>query len=151
LIPESLLGMYEVIPGLVRGMYELIPYLTVKSSTEVIDFFTDKLMAIRPTDDERILEFMNYVFDNYISPEVCFPPSIWAQFSTTLNRTTISFENFHLKLNSRFYSGHSNIYVLIDELLEIQSETYIICRSNENYIMSHQYTYTISILITIIT
>jgi len=73
---------------------------------------------------------MDYVFDNYISPEASFPPSIWAQFSTTLNRTTNSCESFHSKLNSCFYSGHPNIFVFINELLEVQSETYIKCRSN---------------------
>ncbi|KAL4091005.1 hypothetical protein QTP88_025749 [Uroleucon formosanum] len=97
---------------------------------EVIDCFTDELMAVRPTGDNRIEEFMDYVFDNYISPEASFPPSIWAQFSTTLNRTTNSCESFHSKLNSCFYSGHPNIFVFINELLEVQSETYIKCRSN---------------------
>ena len=97
---------------------------------EVIDCFTDELMAIRPTGDERIEEFMDYVFDNYISPEASFPPSTWAQFSTTLNRTTNSCESFNSKLNSCFYSGHPNIFLFINELLEVQSETYIKCRSN---------------------
>ncbi|KAL4112342.1 hypothetical protein QTP88_016151 [Uroleucon formosanum] len=97
---------------------------------EVIDCFTDELIAIRSTGDNRIEEFMDYVFDNYISPEASFPPSIWAQFSTTSNRTTNSCESFHSKLNSCFYSGHPNIFVFINELLEVQSETYIKCRSN---------------------
>ncbi|KAL4152805.1 hypothetical protein QTP88_000638 [Uroleucon formosanum] len=99
---------------------------------EVIDCFTDELMAIRPTGDNRIEEFMDYVFDNYISLEASFPPSIWAQFSTTSNRTTNSCESFHSKLNSCFYSGHPNIFVFINELneIEVQSETYIKCRSN---------------------
>jgi len=75
---------------------------------------------------------MDHVFDNYISPEANFRPSIWAQFSTVLNRTTNSCESFHSKLNSCFYNGQPNIYVFIDELLEVQSETYIKCRSNGN-------------------
>jgi hypothetical protein len=97
---------------------------------EVIDCSTDELIAIRPTGDERIEEFMDYEFDNYISPEASFPPSIWTQFSTTLNRTLNNCESFHSKLNSCFYSGHPNIFVFINELLEVQSETYIKCRSN---------------------
>ncbi|KAL4104928.1 hypothetical protein QTP88_020204 [Uroleucon formosanum] len=99
---------------------------------EVIDCFTDELMTIRPTGDKRIEEFMDYVFDNYISPEASFPPSMWAQFSTTLNRTTNSCESYHPKLNGCFYSGHPNIFVFINELLEVQPETYIKCRSNGN-------------------
>jgi hypothetical protein len=34
-------------------------------------------MTVLPTDDERIVEFMSYVFDNYIYPEASFPPSIY--------------------------------------------------------------------------
>jgi len=88
---------------------------------EVIDCFTDELMKIRSTGDERIEEFMDYVFDNYISPEASFLPSIWAQISTTLNRTTNSCKSFHSKLNSCFYSGHPNIFIFINELLKVQS------------------------------
>ncbi|XP_015374554.1 PREDICTED: uncharacterized protein LOC107169341 [Diuraphis noxia] len=95
--------------------------LPILSPIEVIDCFTDELMAIRPTADERIEEFMDYVFDNYISPEASFLPSILAQFSTTLNRTTNSCESFHSKLNRCFYSGHPNIYLFIDELFDVQS------------------------------
>ena len=59
-----------------------------------------------------------------------FPSNIWAQFSASCNRTTNNCENFHSHLNSSFYSNHSNIYNFIDVLVEIQSETYIKCRSN---------------------
>jgi hypothetical protein len=43
---------------------------------------------------------------------------------------TNSCESYHSKLNCHFYSGHPNIYQFIDELLELQSETYIKYRSN---------------------
>ncbi|KAL4149550.1 hypothetical protein QTP88_003478 [Uroleucon formosanum] len=93
---------YELIPEYLftcTNTVELIPGSLEDTPIEVIDCFTDELMVIRPTGDNRIEEFMDYVFDNYISPEASFPPSIWAQFSTTSNRTTNSLYN-DLGINS---------------------------------------------------
>jgi hypothetical protein len=70
------------------------------------------------------------VFENYTSPDAMFPPNIWAQFSASCNRTTNGCESFHSHLNSSFYSSHPNIYNFKDVLVEIQSETYIKCRSS---------------------
>jgi hypothetical protein len=76
-------------------------------SDNVIDYFTDELLAILPAKNDRVVQFTDYVFENYISPDAMCP------------------------LNSSFYSSHPNIYNFIDVLVEILSETYIKCRSNK--------------------
>lgn len=59
-----------------------------------------------------------------------FPPNLWAEFSTTTNRTTNSCEALHSKLNNLFFASHLNIYNFINVLKTIQSETYIKIRNN---------------------
>lgn len=75
-----------------------IPFL---SSKEVIKCFTDDLVAFRSTDDTIIVWFMDCIFYNYISPETSFPQSIWAQYFSTINRTT----NKCVKLTIVFEKG----------------------------------------------
>lgn len=50
-----------------------LPFL---NRAEVIDCFINDLMAVRPTDDVRIVPFMDYVCDGYISSEARFPPIV---------------------------------------------------------------------------
>lgn len=38
--------------------------LSILNPIGVIDCFTDDFMAVRPTGDARVLEFIDYVFDN---------------------------------------------------------------------------------------
>jgi len=78
-----------------------LPFL---DSDNVIDCFTDGFLAILPTKDDRVVQFIDYVFENYISPDAMFPPNIWTQFSASCNRTTNGCESFHSHLNSSFYS-----------------------------------------------
>jgi hypothetical protein len=66
----------------------------------------NEFLAILPAKDDRVVQFTDYVFENYISPDAMCPP------------------------NSSFYFTHPNIYNCINVLIEIQSETYTKCRSN---------------------
>jgi len=102
---------------------------------EVGECFSQDLMAIQP-NDKQIKTFCDYVLDNYISPDVTFPPDIWSEFAATAVRTTNSCvsqlstcESYHAVLNRRFYSPHPDIFNFVDELLQIQSETNIELRS----------------------
>jgi len=97
-------------------------------SDNVIDFFTDDFLAVLPAKDDRVVQFTDYVFENYISPDAMFFPNIWVHFSAICNRTINGCESFHSHLNSSLYSSH--IYNFIDVLIEFKSETYIKCRSN---------------------
>jgi hypothetical protein len=70
------------------------------------------------------------MFSKTINPRTpCFP-NIWAQFSTSCNRTTNGCESFHSHLMSSFYFNYPNIYNFIDVLVKIQLETYIKYRKN---------------------
>jgi len=86
-------------------------------------------MTIKQCDAKKIDNFTDNILNNYIDNDVTqFLPNIWSDFSAT-NRTTNSCESFHSKLNAFFHSGHSNIFILVDTLLRIQSDTYIKLRS----------------------
>lgn len=88
-----------------------------------------ELMAIKPVH-EKLDTFFDYVLENYIENDSDFLPKIWADFSATSERTTNCCESFHGKLNSRFYSAHPNIFLLIEQLKAVQCETYIKQRSS---------------------
>ncbi|KAF0763302.1 Reverse transcriptase domain-containing protein [Aphis craccivora] len=68
-------------------------------------------MAIKPRDDEKIDSFTDYILNNYVDNDVAqFPPNVWSDFSATTNRTTISCESFHSKLNVFFSFGSSKYF-----------------------------------------
>ena len=97
---------------------------------DVYDCFIEDIMPKLPAN-ENIKLFTDYILKTYIASDSTFPPNLWAEFSTISNRTTNSCESFHAKLNSLFYTSHPNIYIFIDALKEIQSNTYIQIRSKE--------------------
>ena len=88
-----------------------------------------KLYSNTACRNDQIVKFIDYIFENYISPDAMFSPNIWAQFTASCNRTTNSCESFHSKLNMSFYTSHPNIYNFVDVLLEVQSEKNIRFRS----------------------
>lgn len=93
--------------------------------TEIDDTFTDDIMSKQPSQCEAICNFTDYVFMNYINPDTAiFPPKIWAEFSSSISRTTNACESFHSKLNSMFYHSHPNIFKLLEALNEVQSGSY---------------------------
>lgn len=101
-----------------------IPFLSPDS---VEDFFVNDIMAIQP-NDERVRKFTDYIFETYIV-EADFPPNIWAEYSSSLIRTTNACESFHKKLNNLFGAPHPNIFHFIEVLKHIQSDSYIFFRS----------------------
>jgi hypothetical protein len=86
-------------------------------------------MAIKPVH-EKLDTLFDYLLENNIENDSDFLPNIWADFSATSERTTNYCESFHGKLNSRFYSAHPNIFLLIEQLKAVQYETYIKHRSS---------------------
>ena len=42
----------------------------------VIDCFTDDILAIQPAENDKIVKFTDYIFENYISPDAMSPPNI---------------------------------------------------------------------------
>ena len=97
--------------------------------SEVGDCFAEELMADIP-DDQRCLKFAYLVVENYISPDSMFPPPMWsAQPSAEAKRTTNGAESFHAHFNEQINSGPPCIFVFLDNLLKIQTTTYIKVRA----------------------
>uniref|UniRef100_A0A8D8WJP9 MULE domain-containing protein n=2 Tax=Cacopsylla melanoneura TaxID=428564 RepID=A0A8D8WJP9_9HEMI len=82
---------------------------------------------IQPMESKAVLTFTftDYVFDNYINTDCKFPPTLWAEFSSSICRTTNACESYHSKLNSMFYHSHPNIYLFLEAVQEIQTGNYI--------------------------
>lgn len=91
---------------------------------DVGEIFAVDLAEIKP-DHEKIMAFCDYLVDNYISEDSDFPPHLWAEHSSSLQRTTNACESFHSKYNSSFYSAHPNINNFINVLLQFQIDTSI--------------------------
>jgi len=94
----------------------------------VEDCFVFDIMALQPQDN-RIVQFTDYILETYITNDAEFPPQIWAEFVSSTMRTTNNCESFHKKLNSSFNSSHPNIFNFIEILKSMQCDTYITLRS----------------------
>lgn len=98
---------------------------------EMFDYLIDNLMIIKLLNS-NVYKFCNYLLETYtrIKQDTLFPPNIWAVIAATTNRTITSCESFHAKLIvSSFDTTHPNIYVLLGNLLGIQSKIYISLQS----------------------
>ncbi|KAE9523573.1 hypothetical protein AGLY_016125 [Aphis glycines] len=113
------------IGGAVKYLFGL-PYLP---PSDVLDCFTDDLMAIKPIDD-KIDKVFDYIFENYITPDSRFPPKMWADRSSAFSLTTNGCEAFLSKFNKEFNITHPNIFKVIDILINIQSETQMKARNH---------------------
>ena len=58
----------------------------------------------------EVRPFYDYLYENHIGEGVNFPPSMWAAFNFTIQRTTNACESFHCNHNHQFASAHFNIY-----------------------------------------
>lgn len=103
--------------------------LPLLDPSDVGDCFAIDLAAIQPPC-EKVTKFVDYLVSTYISEDATFPPHIWAAHSSSLERTTNACESFHQKFNSSFYSSHPNIFLFVNELINVQVETYIKIRSS---------------------
>jgi hypothetical protein len=91
--------------------------------SDVEEYFLE-LCEILPCNNSGIVQFSDYIVDNYISEEALFLPHIWASASNVSYRTTNACESFHAKFNTNFYQNHPNLYQFIEVLLQFQSEIY---------------------------
>lgn len=113
----------------VIGRYLKVHFgLSFLKPSEVIDFFNNELYYLLPKD-ARVIEFRQYLYKYYIHNNSIFPPTIWANNSIFLNRTTNSCESFHAQFNSNFHSSHPNIFKFVHVLLNFQTEIYVKIRS----------------------
>lgn len=85
-------------------------------------------MSLKPIN-EKLEDFFDYILENYIDKDCLFPPTMWAEYTSSIERTTNCCESFHSKFNSCFYSANPNIFQFIDVLKEVQIEAYVKLRS----------------------
>ena len=97
--------------------------LSLLPPEEVEDCFCYDLIERKP-ENEKYDKFFDYILDTYVAPDSDFPPSMWAEFTSSRQRTTNVCEGFHSRLNKMFNSPHPNIFHLADTLKTL-SETYI--------------------------
>uniref|UniRef100_A0A8D8UTE6 MULE domain-containing protein n=1 Tax=Cacopsylla melanoneura TaxID=428564 RepID=A0A8D8UTE6_9HEMI len=100
----------------------------------VEDCFSEDIMSIQAAENSAVVQFCDYVLDNYIDVHSNFPPHIWAEFSCNISRTTNACESFHSKLNSMFYHPHPNIFKLVEALGEVQTMSNIKIKSTQRKI-----------------
>jgi hypothetical protein len=91
--------------------------------SDVEEYFLG-LCEILPCNNSGIVQFSDYIIDNYISEEALFLRHIRASASNVSYRTTNACESFHAKFNTTFYQNHSNLYQFIEVLLQFQSQIY---------------------------
>lgn len=77
---------------------------------EVNDCFIEDFMAIKPTNDKRVDDFCDYILENYVAEDCKFPPHIWAEFSSSLTRTTNCCESFHSKFKKNFNASQPKVF-----------------------------------------
>lgn len=103
--------------------------LTFLSPEEVGECFVEDFMSDKPDGNEKLNQFVDYLVDNYIDDDSLFPPTVWAERTGNIFRTTNACESFHSKFKKTCSSPHPNINVFIDALKDIQTDTYIIINS----------------------
>jgi hypothetical protein len=95
---------------------------------QVVDCYVEDLFALKPESKQQLIEFFDYICANYFD-DGHFPPEMWADMSSTSDRTTNCCESFHAKFNAEFTSAHPNIFNFMEILKQIQADTYIKLRS----------------------
>nr|CAI5835530.1 unnamed protein product [Callosobruchus analis] len=124
---ESIVGKYLKI-------HFGVPFL---EPNEAYDFFFNELYFLLP-NDVRVIEFRNYLKNNYFKLDAHFPPAIWASSTNFINRTTNGCESFHSKFNECFYSPHPNVFNFANILLEFQTLIYVKIKTANLFVKKKQ-------------
>lgn len=98
-----------------------LPFL---APNDVGDCFAIDFSEFIPQTD-AVTKFADYLVENYIAEDSKFPPHLWAEHSSSLNRTTNGCESFHSKFNSSFYTPHPNFLQFLEVLKDFQMHSYI--------------------------
>jgi len=112
-------------PGEMSEYLKLFFGLPFLRPDEVDDCFVTDIMALLPPNNSKLTAFTDYILEVYVREDSRYPPSLWAECSSSITRTTNACESFHSKLNSMFYHSHPNIFIFIDALNEIQTNGYL--------------------------
>ncbi|XP_060845246.1 uncharacterized protein LOC132924821, partial [Rhopalosiphum padi] len=99
----------EIFPEVIRKGYRFHLGQSMWRKIQSLGLY---LMAIKP-NNQQLHDFCNFFERNYVLPNSKFPPSLWAEFSNSLQRTTNSCESFHSKLNKILKNVQTDVYVKI--------------------------------------
>ncbi|XP_070201967.1 uncharacterized protein [Littorina saxatilis] len=94
--------------------------LSFLNPTEVEDCLAFDVMLDAP-DDERCVQFSNYILSTYAAPDATFPPTLWANHDLDDVKTTNGCESFHRHFSDLFRSPHPNVFELMANLKDIQA------------------------------
>ena len=98
--------------------------LAFLSPDEVSDCFADDLIRDMP-NDKKVEAFADYVLEYYVDDIAKFPPVVWAETPSETRRTNNGPEAFHRHYNDQFYSSHPSMFVFLDQIVKLQTTTYI--------------------------
>lgn len=87
------------------------------------------MLSDAPNND-KCLQFADYVLAGYITDPSTFPPTMLATVpDLTSKRTNNGPESFHYKLNAHIYASHPNIFLFVDVIKKMKATTYIKIRA----------------------
>ena len=86
--------------------------------------FEDHFKKDDSAKDENIIkQFLHYLSTKYIRANARYPPKLWAQMNSSVDRTTNACKSFHAAFNQRFYAPHPNIFLFLYVLKDVQTNT----------------------------
>lgn len=85
-----------------------------------MDYCVEDLFALKPENNEKLTEFYDYIFANYLDNSH-FPLEMWADMSSTGDRTNNCCESIHSKFNAEFTAVHPTIFNFMEILKQVPS------------------------------
>ena len=75
-------------------------------------------------DDQRCMDFADYMLNTYVGAQSTFPPEAWADPDPSTIRTTNACESFHHHFSDCFHHAHPNIFEMMEKLEDVQANSY---------------------------
>lgn len=99
-------------------LFQIIVFIYRKNSRCICIYF--RFLEAIMLSDSKVIKFLNYLIDNYISNDTAFPPYLWAGQSANLNRTINACESFHNHLKINFIKVIQIFKLLVKFLLNLK-------------------------------
>jgi hypothetical protein len=106
--------------------------LSYLESADVADCFAFDILQNAP-DNEKAMEFADYVLNSYVDERATFYSRIWADPNLYSKRTKPQMDvKISRQLETMFYSSHPNIFDFAEKLKTIQTNNYHKIRASMN-------------------
>ncbi|KAL4136121.1 hypothetical protein QTP88_007687 [Uroleucon formosanum] len=86
-------------PGEMSKYLKLFFRLPFLRPDEVDGCFVTDIIALLPPNNSKFTAFTDYILEVYVREDSRYPPSLWAECSSSITRTTNACKSFHSKLN----------------------------------------------------